>query len=247
MGSGNNPILDRVSEGPILNDHTGVTNTTSTEVLIIRQNQPEPPNLENQPEPPNLDNFSDHNFETKWGSFHCTNFENGGKCDLCDHMIEKEMVYSSHFGTYSRVHGHLSHDKSPPGFLRWFIYSIEDVPCQQRIVGSTTNPYNRWSNYKSHCNKKNSNSTGLSKHFKEGCPNDTGSDKSTLDFTLLDFYDTTDEKLKLANHVPGPKCRCIECEKLKNVEDFWIMRLGTFYKGFNTRDEVKAKSRYNWK
>ena len=148
------------------------------------------------------------------------------------------------------IHPHnlyLSHDKAPPGFLRWFIYSIEDVPCQQRIVGSTTNPYNRWSNYKSHCNKKNSNSTGLSKHFKEGCPNDTGLSKSTLDFTLLDYYDTTNEKLILANHVPGPKCRCLECEKLKNVEDFWIMKLGTFYEGFNTRDEVKAKSRYNWK
>ena len=28
----------------------------------------------------------------------------------------------------------------------------------------------------------------------EGCPNDKGTDKSHLDFTLLDFYDTTEEK-----------------------------------------------------
>ena len=76
---------------------------------------------------------------------------------------------------------------------------------------------------------------------------DSGSDKTTLDLTLVDYYDTTEERLRLANHIPGPKCRCLECEKLKNIEDFWIMKLGTFYDGFNTRDEVKSKSRYNWK
>ena len=98
------------------------------------------------------------------------------------------------------------------------------------------------------CNSENSNSTGLSKHFKLGCPNDTGRVKSTLDFTLIDFYDTTEEKLRNAGHVPGPKCRCLECEKLKIIEDKWILKLGTFYEdGLNTRDEVKGKSRYNWK
>ena len=192
------------------------------------------------------DNDLEQTFLTKWGSFHCNRFIEGGKCDLCAHMIEKDLVYSSYFKTYSRVHGHLSHDTTSLSYLRWFIYSIEDIPCQRRIVGSTTNPNARWSNYKSHCNKKNSNSTGLSKHFKEGCPNDSGSDKATLDFTLLDYYDTTEERLRLAQHVSGPKCRCLECKKLKNLEDFWILKLGTFYDGFNTRDEVKAKSRYNW-
>ena len=32
-----------------------------------------------------------------------------------------------------------------------------------------------------------------------------GQNKDTLDFTLLDYYDTTREKLILAQHVPGPK------------------------------------------
>ena len=73
-----------------------------------------------------------------------------------------------------------------------------------------------------------------------------GRSKNTLDFTLIDHYDTTQEKLVLAKHVPGPKCRCKECENLKSIEDKWILKLGTFYVGFNTRDEVKAKSRYNW-
>ena len=136
----------------------------------------------------------------------------------------------------------------PHGIKRWFIYCIEDIPCHKQIVGSTTNPVSRWSTHKSTCNSKKSNSTGLSKHFKEGCPHDIGTQKSTLDFTLIDFFDTTEEKLREAEHQPGPKCRCSECEKLKLIEDKWILKLGTFYDdGLNSRDEVKAKSKYNWK
>ena len=139
-------------------------------------------------------NTSGHeNFDTKWGSFHCDKFSKGGKCDLCSHMEEKDRIRSSHFGKYSKIHGHLSHDRAPHGFLRWFVYAIEDIPCQKTIVGSTTGPTGRWSTHKSQCNSKKSKSTGLSKHFMEGCPNDTGREKTHLDFTLLDFYDTTPE------------------------------------------------------
>ena len=162
-------------------------------------------------------------------------------------MIQKDCVKSSHFGTYSKIHGHLSHDWAPRGYLRWFVYSIEDLPCQKRIVGSTISPPERWRTYKSQCNSEKSKSSGLSKHFMEGCPNDTGRQKFNLDFTLLDFYDTTVEKLRSAKHVPGPSCRCTECENLKHIEDFWILKLGTFYEGFNSRDEVKAKSRFNFR
>ena len=163
-------------------------------------------------------------------------------------MKEKDSIQSFQFGIPLKIHGKLAHDKKPDGFLRWFIYCIEDVPCHKKIVGSTTNPTNRWSTHKSHCNSKNSNSTGLSKHFKLGCPNDMGREKTTLDFTLIDYYDTTEENLILAGHVPGPKCRCGECEKLKLKEDKWILNLGTLYDdSLNTRDEVKGKSRYNWK
>ena len=141
----------------------------------------------------------------------------------------------------------MAYDKVPDGMLRWFIYSIEDIPCHLRTVGSTTNPTSRWRTHKSTCNSENSNSTGLSKHFKLGCPNDIGKEKITLDFTLIDYIDTTQEKLTLANHEPGPKCRCSECGRLKSLEDEWIIKLGTFYDhGLNTRDEVKAKTRYNW-
>ena len=115
-------------------------------------------------------------------------------------------------------------------------------------VGSTTKPTDRWSTHKSHCNSKNSSSTGLSSHFRIGCPNDPGRDKTNLDVTLVDFYDTTETKLIKAGHVPGPKCRCRECENLKLKEDRWILNLGTLYNdGLNRRDEVKCKSRFNWK
>ena len=78
----------------------------------------------------------------------------------------------------------------------------------------------------------------------------TGRTKSTLDFTLLDFYDTTQEKLVNARHEPGPKCRCKECERLKSLEDSWIVKLGTFQEngphGLNSRNELKSRSRHNW-
>ena len=163
-------------------------------------------------------------------------------------MVEKDHVQSFHFQNSLKIHGHLAHDKIPEGFLKWFIYSIEDVSCHKKIVGSTTKPTDRWGVHKSHCNSKNSKSTGLSGHFKMGCPNDLGREKQTLDIRLLDYYDTTKDKLIKAGHVPGPKCRCKECENLKLKEDKWILNLGTLYKdGLNRRDEVKGKSRYNWK
>ena len=164
-------------------------------------------------------------------------------------MKEKEIIQSFHFGTSSKIHGHLTHDKfsTQDEKLRWYIYCIEDVPCHKQIVGSTTDPPARWRTYKSTCNSRNSNSTGLSKHFKEGCPNDDGKEKSTLDVTLIDYYDTTLSKLLKANHEPGPKCRCTECGKLKLLEDKWMIKLGTFYDhGFNSRNEIKSKSRCNW-
>ena len=39
-----------------------------------------------------------------------------------------------------------------------------------------------------------------------------------------------------------------ECQKIKNIENKWICRMGTFYEsnGLNTRDEIKARSRVNF-
>ena len=65
---------------------------------------------------------------------------------------------------------------------------------------------------------------------------------STLDVTLIE------EKLLRANHVPGPKCRCGECGKLKHLEDCWILKVGSFYgkSGLNNRNEIKRKTSVQW-
>ena len=75
-----------------------------------------------------------------------------------------------------------------------------------------------------------------------------GKEKLTLSINLIDFYDTTEEKLVAPDHVPGPKCRCAECIHLKDLEDRWILKMGTFYgdSGLNTRDEIKSKIRGHW-
>ena len=80
------------------------------------------------------------------------------------------------------------------------------------------------------------------------CPNDDGKRKLNLSVTLLDYYDTTKEKLEKAKHEPGPQCRCDECQNLKDLEDKWIMKMGSFYgkSVLNKRDEVKAKTRSQW-
>ena len=66
-------------------------------------------------------------------------------------------------------------------------------------------------------------------------------------WTLVDHYDTTEEKMRVADH-GGSGCSCDECQKLKSVEDKWICRLGTFNAphGLNTRDEIKSRSRVNY-
>ena len=146
-------------------------------------------------------------------------------------MVEKHYVESRFFNTKLRIHGHLAHDIAPENMHRWFVYMIDDIPCQKAIVGSTTKPTSRWSNHKSSCNNGPSTSTGLSKHFtmNGGCPNDTGRDKETLQYTLIDYIDVSPEDLIRADHVKGPKCRCKECSRLKDLEDQWILRMGTFY------------------
>ena len=66
-------------------------------------------------------------------------------------------------------------------------------------------------------------------------------------FTLVDYMDVSPEDLMRAGHGGGAKCRCRECDKLKDLEDKFILRMGTFYgDGFNTRDQVQSKTRCSW-
>ena len=75
-----------------------------------------------------------------------------------------------------------------------------------------------------------------------GCPNDPGKGKETLNFALIDFIDVSEEELRQAGHEKGAKCRCNQCARLKDLEDQWILKMGTFYGdgGLNERDEVQA-------
>ena len=164
---------------------------------------------------------------------------------MCSHMKPTDSVYSYHFGTKIKVHGRLSHDVSPPGFIRWYIYVIEDMPCQLLYCGSTQNPVARFSSHKSSCNNGQSKASGLAKHFMNGgCPYDPGRGKETLNFTLVDHMDTTAEKLSAVGHTGGAYCDCSECRKLKILEDKFMLRLGSLYSyGLNTREEIQRKTR----
>ena len=65
-----------------------------------------------------------------------------------------------------------------------------------------------------------------------------------LSVTLLQSIYVGQEEVQAAGH-GGVGCECQLCGKMKNFEDDWIMRLGTFYYpgGFNKRDEIKRKVR----
>ena len=133
--------------------------------------------------------------------------------------------------------------------LRWFIYCCEDTVCNLQYIGSAVDVCRRWTSTKKACLDCDSVGTGLYKHFKNGCPAGSGGGElKQLKWTIVDFMDTSQEKLASAGHQGGPKCRCTECQKLKSVEDKWICRMGTFYgnNGLNTRDEIKTRSRVNF-
>ena len=66
----------------------------------------------------------------------------------------------------------------------------------------------------------------------------------------MDHIDTTEEVLARVGHTGGvKKCRCSECQRLKDQEDKWLCRLGSFNQpgGLNTRDEIKSRVRVNFR
>ena len=153
-------------------------------------------------------------------------------------MKETNFVKSLHFVTKHGIWKHLAHYKVPNNIVRYFIYAIED-PCPTLYVGYTTNLTTRFANHKSTANSRKSNSTGLAKHFKDGCASDNGDkNKSILNVTILDCYDTTREKLRRAKH-KDRYCECSECEIAKRLEHRWIARLGSMFgaSGLNTKED----------
>ena len=187
----------------------------------------------------------------RWnGSYHCQMYKSKGRCDVCSHMVETSTIHSNYFNRRFAIHGRNIHlPASQKKKNRWFVYVCQDTACGLIYVGSTTDVCGRWAKTKKACLDRNSNNTGLYKHFMDGCAGDTGSgDLKHLTWTLVAHMDTSDERLADAGHVGGAKCRCSECEKLKEIEDKWICRLGSFYgdSGLNTRNEIKTRARVNF-
>ena len=84
---------------------------------------------------------------------------------------------------------------------------------------------------KTSCNIGPSNCTELSKHFtfNGGHPNELSRLKETLRFTLVDYIDVAQEVLTEVGYVKGPTCGCTEINRLKDLEDKWVLKMGTFY------------------
>ena len=173
------------------------------------------------------------------GTYHCDTYSHHGRCDVCSHMEEQSFVQSEFYnGRKFAIHGRNVHSKATEGSpMKWFVYLEEDLPCHLQYVGSTVSMTSGWANTKMRCNKRDSDATGLYKHFRDGCPNDTGVNKQTIRISLIDFMDTTPAKLLEAGHKKKGNCLCEECDKLKNLELEWILKLGTFYgdSGLNVR------------
>ena len=165
-------------------------------------------------------------------------------------MEETSYVTSLFFGRRFAIHGRNIHlQASQKNKLTWFVYLVQDTACQLQYVGSTTDVCHRWSSTKTACLGRKLTNTGLYKHFHEGCPAHLANgDVRHLVWTLVDFIVTTEQLLKDAEHIGGVACRCNECQRLKDQEDKWICRLGTFHPphGLNTRDEIKTRSRVNF-
>ena len=199
----------------------------------------------------------DHDFSQggasggRWnGSYHCRSYKEKQRCDVCSYMIETSYVTSHHFERRFAIHRRNIHlPASQKNKMTWFVYLVEDTACQLQYVGSTTDVCHRWSSTKTACLGRKLTNTGLYKHFHEGCPAHLNSgDVRHLVWTLVDSIDTTEDLLKEAGHIGGVACRCGECQRLKDQEDKWICRLGTFHPphGLNTRDEIKTRSRVNF-
>ena len=185
------------------------------------------------------------------GSYHCDKFTSRRSCDVCSYMQETSTVTSYHYKRRFAIHGRNIHlPASQKKKHKWFVYGVDDTACQKYYVGSTVDPCSRWASTKKACRDRNLTNTGLYKHFHEGCPThlQTG-ELSHLTYTLLDYIETSEELLRNAGHTGGVQCRCSECQRLKDTEDKWMCRLGTLDtpSGFNTRDEIKARLRVNFR
>ena len=186
------------------------------------------------------------------GSFHCPYHQKSGKCDVCGRMVETRNVLSTHFNVKHSIAGHNVHLPATQAKKhRWFVYLEECVHPEGtfQYVGSTDSMTHRWANTKSKIHslvagRAGKAGTGLESHFKGGCSEYDAGLKSVR-VALLEHMNVSEEGLRTASHQAGPGCQCSQCTRLKNIEDKWICRLGTFHGhfGLNERDEMRRRAR----
>ena len=186
----------------------------------------------------------------RWnGSYHCRYHNQTSRCDICSQMEETSTVTSYYFRRKFAIHGrniHLPASTKKP--MRWFVYVVHDLACELIYVGSTSNAAKRWAATKSAIKRKETN-TGLYNHHLTCPAYQESGEFSHLTWTLVDHIDTSEEKLEEVGHTGGAKCRCSECQRLKDQEDKWICRLGSFEQpaGLNARDEIQTRVRVNFR
>lgn len=164
-------------------------------------------------------------------------------------MEETSFLTSKYRGRTFSIHGRSIHlQTSQKRKFTWFVNICQDTACQLQYIGSTSDACNRWSATKSACISRKKSNTGLYKHFMDGCPThmETGNVQHLV-WTLVDFIETSEERLNEVGHIGGVSCRCSECRRLENQKDKdkWICHLRTLFAPYwlNTRDKIKARSR----
>ena len=110
------------------------------------------------------------------------------------------------------------------------VYHI-GCPCANstEYVGSTHDMKVRWSGHKSDMRCGRWTACGLTRHFQQHHQADMEQAISSLQVTLLD-------------RLVGPHSE----ERLLNLEQGWMRRLGTTETGCNSRVELLARNRRNW-
>ena len=150
-------------------------------------------------------------------------------------MVERREVQSNHFDRKHAISGRNIHLAASNKLnLRWFFYLEECIhpTGTYQYVGSTTSMTQRWSNTKSVINSMQTRGnvqpgTRLETHFKKSCSQYSGPSLRHVKIALLEHFDTTEEKLTIANHKPGAGYGLSQCERLKLLKDKWITRMGS--------------------
>ena len=137
-------------------------------------------------------------------------------------MVETSTINSSFFHRKFAIHRLNVHLPASQKKYRWFVYVCEDISCGLTYVGSTVDVCSRWAQTKKACLDKNSNNTGLYKHFMEVWPaiNNVGGELSHLRWTLVDHIDTSEVKRANAWH-QGEKIKFKSWKINQKFEIFW--------------------------